>query len=1080
VKSQPRKILVRFLLIPLVSLFVLVIAAIGILFFQQQRLVRFAVLELNKQLPGELVVEGSEISIFQNFPFISITLKNVQFYPSKIAKVKPLFEAEKIYAGFSLPDILRQKYRVKAISLKNGFFDLVQDNNGKLNIIEASQPGGDTSVSRPSPASGLDLDVKKLVLNKINISFLDNLSRQQVNLYIDRIQSSIKDDSAQIFADLQGAMVVDYTRPGDTSLFRQKHLETDIKLTYEKATKILKLPVGMLKLENALFNMTGTADLLHDNLVDIRFSGDKMDFKQLFALVPKDLAKELKNFRYGGQLDFSGTIKGNWKNGRLPLVELHFLCSNGWLNNAETKAKLDSLAFKGYYTNGASQSLQTSELHLLSVNARPGKGLFKGNFVLRDFTDPKISMQFNSDLELAFIGEFLGIKDLQHLTGHINLKMNFKELVDIDLPEQTMGQLAEGVQSELTIKDLSFRVPSFPYKVEHLDVHAKMKNGLVQLDTLSFNIGNSDFRMNASLSDLPAIFHKQQKPVMLTLHASSNRMIFKELLAFDSVRSAKAKEEISGLNIDLSLETSVLQLMHPKPLPKGKLKIANFTASFKQYPHGFHDIGAELLINDSVLSVRNLTAQIDSSDVRFSGQVSNYDLWFEKVKKGRTQVAFDLKSRRLCLADLLGRHSRQYIPKDYYQEIFSNIWLQSKIDLRYDSVFKFANVKIGNISGELTQHPFQLDSISGNMKLGADNFVKIDTLKGKIGRSDFNISMRLYTGKDTSRRAKQNFLQFSSHLLDVDQLTNYLQTAEEESPDSISEGQAVSQVSTTSYHAKAFNVFTIPFIDFNATINVDKIKYHHLGLKNLSTTARMKANQQIYLDTLAMEVAGGKIGAKAIFNGNDPTRIFLSSRIRIDDVNIEKLMLKLDYFGEDYSINKNIKGRLSGDINCYIQIHPDLTPLMEHCNAQIGIKVYDGVLANFAPIKAMSSYFNDKNLNMVRFDTLQDNLSFQSDTLYIPAMNINSSLGFLQISGKQATNTNMEYYLRVPLKLVTQVGFRKLFGKKQEEVDPDQVDSIEHSEKDKRMHFINLKITGTPGDYKMTLGKAKKIKASKE
>jgi hypothetical protein len=340
--------------------------------------------------------------------------------------------------------------------------------------------------------------------------------------------------------------------------------------------------------------------------------------------------------------------------------------------------------------------------------------------------------------------------------------------------------------------------------------------------------------------------------------------------------------------------------------------------------------------------------------------------------------------------------------------------------------------------------------------------------------------MRLYTGKDTSRRAKQNFLQFSSHLLDVDQLTNYLQTAEEESPDSISEGQAVSQVSTTSYHAKAFNVFTIPFIDFNATINVDKIKYHHLGLKNLSTTARMKANQQIYLDTLAMEVAGGKIGAKAIFNGNDPTRIFLSSRIRIDDVNIEKLMLKLDYFGEDYSINKNIKGRLSGDINCYIQIHPDLTPLMEHCNAQIGIKVYDGVLANFAPIKAMSSYFNDKNLNMVRFDTLQDNLSFQSDTLYIPAMNINSSLGFLQISGKQATNTNMEYYLRVPLKLVTQVGFRKLFGKKQEEVDPDQVDSIEHSEKDKRMHFINLKITGTPGDYKMTLGKAKKIKASKE
>jgi hypothetical protein len=121
----------------------------------------------------------------------------------------------------------------------------------------------------------------------------------------------------------------------------------------------------------------------------------------------------------------------------------------------------------------------------------------------------------------------------------------------------------------------------------------------------------------------------------------------------------------------------------------------------------------------------------------------------------------------------------------------------------------------------------------------------------------------------------------------------------------------------------------------------------------------------------------------------------------------------------------------------------------------------------------MSSYFKDKNLNKVRFDTLRNKLSFQNNTLSIPSMNINSSLGFLEISGTQALNKQMEYYLRIPLKLVTQVGFRKLFGKKQEEVDPDQVDAIQYRDKDKKIHFINLKITGTPDDYKMGLGKAK-------
>jgi hypothetical protein len=68
----------------------------------------------------------------------------------------------------------------------------------------------------------------------------------------------------------------------------------------------------------------------------------------------------------------------------------------------------------------------------------------------------------------------------------------------------------------------------------------------------------------------------------------------------------------------------------------------------------------------------------------------------------------------------------------------------------------------------------------------------------------------------------------------------------------------------------------------------------------------------------------------------------------------------------------------------------------------------------------------------------------------------------------------MEYFLRIPLKMVTQVGFHMLFGKKKEEVDPDQVDAIEYRDMDKRIRFMNLKITGTPDAYKVQLGKAKK------
>jgi len=237
---------------------------------------------------------------------------------------------------------------------------------------------------------------------------------------------------------------------------------------------------------------------------------------------------------------------------------------------------------------------------------------------------------------------------------------------------------------------------------------------------------------------------------------------------------------------------------------------------------------------------------------------------------------------------------------------------------------------------------------------------------------------------------------------------------------------------------------------------------------------RMLASQQLILDTLGLEIAGGKINASGTLNGTDPKKIYLKSLINAEDVNLEKMMLKLDHLGQDVVINKNVQGTLSGQISSYVQVHPDLTPIIDQSEAKLDLEIVNGVLINFAPMQAMGAFFKDKNLNMVRFDTLENTFTFKNGALYIPDMNINSSLGFMEISGKQSMDMQMEYYLRIPLRMVTQIGFQKLFGKKQEEIDPDQVDAIQYRDKEKKYAFMNLTISGTPDAYKVHLGKAKK------
>src|SRR6185503_12603079 len=180
--------------------------------------------------------------------------------------------------------------------------------------------------------------------------------------------------------------------------------------------------------------------------------------------------------------------------------------------------------------------------------------------------------------------------------------------------EQNMDKLTQGIQSELTVRNLTFRIPNYPYNIENLNMHAAMKGGLVKMDSLICKIGHSDFRMDASISDLPALFHHQEKPVQVTFHAHSDKIILRELLNADTTRNRKAREEIYGFNVGLLLQTSVNELRNPKPLPKGKFIIQNLSASFKRYPHAFHDFGAELSIEDTTLRLRNFAGRIDSSD----------------------------------------------------------------------------------------------------------------------------------------------------------------------------------------------------------------------------------------------------------------------------------------------------------------------------------------------------------------------------------------------------------------------------------------------------------------------------------
>ncbi len=105
--------------------------------------------------------------------------------------------------------------------------------------------------------------------------------------------------------------------------------------------------------------------------------------------------------------------------------------------------------------------------------------------------------------------------------------MDFNELLDLKIPESALSKLREGVQSKLVVQDLSFHIPGHPLPLEHVNIHAEMRDGDIKLDSASLRIGQSDLRLRGELSDIQAFLRDHDKTVTLDIHARSNKMLLK-------------------------------------------------------------------------------------------------------------------------------------------------------------------------------------------------------------------------------------------------------------------------------------------------------------------------------------------------------------------------------------------------------------------------------------------------------------------------------------------------------------------------------------------------------------------------
>jgi hypothetical protein len=134
--------------------------------------------------------------------------------------------------------------------------------------------------------------------------------------------------------------------------------------------------------------------------------------------------------------------------------------------------------------------------------------------------------------------------------------------------------------------------------------------------------------------------------------------------------------------------------------------------------------------------------------------------------------------------------------------------------------------------------------------------------------------------------------------------------------------------------------------------------------------------------------------------------------------------------------------------------------------------VLNGRLENYGPILALSDYFEDNKLKSVEFDTLKNTLTIKKSVIEIPTMNINSSIGFIEINGKQkiSDKMDMDYLIGIPWETVTKAASKKLF--KRSKTDESSAEEIQYRGENNKLVYVQM--SGDLENYKIKLAKKPK------
>lgn len=659
----------------------------------------------NQKLKGELNFKEANLSFFNHFPSLTLTLTDFSLKGSAPYKNETLLSADEVAFGINIRSLLfDKKVNIDKVYISDALVNVKVNAYGEANYNVYNAES--TKTNKDSSETALRLE--KIAIENTHIIYDDKSTKILIDAKGFNYNGNGDLDKA-IFDLYTEAHIddFDFTYDGQSYL-KNKKVNADLITKINTNSLAFVFEENNLKINKLPVEFKGKFDFLSNGYaMDFNIKSEGSKLNDFFTAMPPHYVTWLDKTKVKGSTDLLLTLKGKYiaSINQKPDLAFNMKIRDGFINYKEAPFPASNI-FLNFDTKLPSLDPENLQVNLDSIFFNVDKDYFKAIVKTVGLSKPKIAARIQSKINLAKMDSAFGIENMD-LRGVLNMDVTANGVYDKknNIIPKTDGQIAliNGY-----VKSIYYPEPikSINVLATISDKEGKAKDLKVNIHKASLDFDGKPIYVKALLNNFENIRYNIRAKGELNL-----ARIYK-------VFSRKGLDLEGYINADVAFKGSQKDAMdgnYKNLQNSGTLKLRNIKTTSEYLPKPFLIKQGTFVFNQDKMNFHFFSATYGQSDFKMSGYLQNvidYALTNKAVLKGDFKLNSDFINIDEFMSNNVVLSSSQETPKNKPAIESGVVVIPPNLDLQFNAT-----------AGKINFEELLLEKLSGSMAISQGKLV---------------------------------------------------------------------------------------------------------------------------------------------------------------------------------------------------------------------------------------------------------------------------------------------------------------------------------------------------------------------